>query len=202
MDKEIANITLYNKVMKTLSLFPLPVVLFPSTLLPLQIFELRYRRMVKECLADNAPFVLLQARDATKPDVDFYPIGTCAMITDWQPLPNQMIGIQVEGIERVRVSNVTQGNDGLLQANVEPLAAFQYLNLDQALARLCAISTHLEQHSLLSFDASRINIDTADAFSFQLASLLPFSGANQQRLLEIDSPIERLELIATLLEEF
>ncbi|RTE67514.1 hypothetical protein EH243_00780 [Amphritea opalescens] len=188
--------------MKTLSLFPLPVVLFPGTVLPLQIFELRYRRLVKECLADNAPFVLLHARNAAQPDIDFYPIGTSAMIVDWHPLPNQMIGIQVQGIERVRVSDSVPQSDGLLKGDVEPLVAFQYQDQDSASARLSAISAHLQQHSLLSFDASRINIDTADTFSFQLASLLPFSGANQQRLLEIDSPLERLELIATLLEEF
>ncbi|WP_417227985.1 LON peptidase substrate-binding domain-containing protein [Amphritea sp.] len=188
--------------MKKLPLFPLPVVLFPGTVLPLQIFELRYRRMVKECLADNSPFVVLQTRDATSPDSDFYPLGTRAIISDWQPLANQMIGIQVQGQQRVRVTDIDQATDGLLQGYIEILADNSSINLEEQSAKLEMICAHLQQHSLLSFDASRINVDTAELFSFQLASLLPFSGADKQRLLEITSPLERLELMATLLKEF
>jgi ATP-dependent Lon protease len=44
-----------------ISLFPLDVVLFPGELLPLHIFEPRYRRMVRECLDEKAPFGMLLA---------------------------------------------------------------------------------------------------------------------------------------------
>src|ERR1035438_8436159 len=39
-----------------LPLFPLDVVLLPGTPLPLHIFEPRYKEMIGECLANNAPF--------------------------------------------------------------------------------------------------------------------------------------------------
>jgi Lon protease-like protein len=42
-------------------LFPLSVVLFPGEQLPLHIFELRYRRMVRECLDAKSPFGMLLA---------------------------------------------------------------------------------------------------------------------------------------------
>jgi Lon protease-like protein len=44
-----------------ISLFPLNVVLFPGELLPLHIFEPRYRRMVRECLDAKTPFGMLLA---------------------------------------------------------------------------------------------------------------------------------------------
>jgi ATP-dependent Lon protease len=42
-------------------LFPLNVVLFPGASLPLHIFELRYRRMVRECLESKSEFGMLLA---------------------------------------------------------------------------------------------------------------------------------------------
>ncbi len=39
-----------------IAIFPLAVVLLPGTVLPLHIFEERYREMVQECLEDSVPF--------------------------------------------------------------------------------------------------------------------------------------------------
>ena len=44
--------------MRRLPLFPLDVVLFPGELLPLHIFEPRYRRMVSRCLETDRRFGL------------------------------------------------------------------------------------------------------------------------------------------------
>ena len=49
-------------------LFPLPnVVLFPSVMLPLHIFEERYKTMINVCINDDAPFgiVLLKGEEET-----------------------------------------------------------------------------------------------------------------------------------------
>ncbi|UTW01907.1 LON peptidase substrate-binding domain-containing protein [Amphritea atlantica] len=188
--------------MKTLPLFPLPVVLFPGILLPLQIFELRYRRMVKECLASQEPLVILQARNPAAPDIDFYSTGTTGTILDWQPLPNQMIGIELKGEQKVRVSEIQKESDGLLVGDVEYLRSGDLPSTAEQSARLAEITAHLVQHPLLSFSPARVNDETADAFSYQLAALLPFSGADKQRLLELNNPVARLELIYTLLKEY
>ena len=46
-----------------LPLFPLDVVLFPEMVLPLHIFEERYKEMMAECLQENSPFGVLYAHD-------------------------------------------------------------------------------------------------------------------------------------------
>ena len=38
-------------------MFPLGTVLFPNLLLPLRIFEARYRRMMRDCLAGDAVLI-------------------------------------------------------------------------------------------------------------------------------------------------
>jgi Lon protease-like protein len=44
-----------------LPLFPLQVVLFPRTVLPLHIFEERYKEMINQCVADKSEFGVVQA---------------------------------------------------------------------------------------------------------------------------------------------
>jgi Lon protease-like protein len=44
-----------------LPLFPLELVLFPGTALPLHIFEPRYKEMIGECLERDAPFGIVRA---------------------------------------------------------------------------------------------------------------------------------------------
>jgi Lon protease-like protein len=46
-----------------LPLFPLDVVLLPGTPLPLHIFEPRYKEMISECRANDAPFGVVRALD-------------------------------------------------------------------------------------------------------------------------------------------
>ena len=46
-----------------LPLFPLHAVLCPGVVLPLHIFEQRYREMVAHCLANDAPFGVVLIRE-------------------------------------------------------------------------------------------------------------------------------------------
>ena len=48
---------------RLLPIFPLHVVVFPRTRLPLHIFEERYKKMVGEALANNTEFGMILARD-------------------------------------------------------------------------------------------------------------------------------------------
>lgn len=48
---------------RLLPLFPLHVVVFPRTHLPLHIFEERYKKMVREALRDNSEFGIILAKD-------------------------------------------------------------------------------------------------------------------------------------------
>jgi len=59
-----------------LPLFPLNIVLFPEMVLPLHIFEERYKDMIRECLRETEPFGVVYAH---KEEVER--VGCTALIT-------------------------------------------------------------------------------------------------------------------------
>lgn len=82
-----------------LPLFPLEVVLFPGTPLPLHIFEPRYRTMLADCLAADERFGLLPpARDGSPPLSGT--VGCIARIRASHELPDGRSNIVVVGERR------------------------------------------------------------------------------------------------------
>ena len=74
-------------------LFPLPnVVLFPNVLLPLHIFEARYRAIVRDAVAGDGiiGMVLLRGSPDSCPDEPrpIYPVGCSGLITRTERLPD------------------------------------------------------------------------------------------------------------------
>ena len=69
---------------REIPLFPLQGILYPSVSLPLQIFEQRYLRLIKESLAEEAPFgvvPIVEGREVGKtPEILFR--GTQVTIVD------------------------------------------------------------------------------------------------------------------------
>ena len=70
-----------------LPLFPLNVVLFPGMVLPLHIFEPRYRLMIAECQKEDKLFGVVLARaESEHLREEPYPVGTTADIKNWMSL--------------------------------------------------------------------------------------------------------------------
>ena len=58
-------------VLNNLPLFPLGSVLYPGSVLPLRIFEVRYLDMIRRCIENGAPFgivSLTQGEEVSRPD--------------------------------------------------------------------------------------------------------------------------------------
>jgi Lon protease-like protein len=88
-----------------LALFPLNTVLFPGQLLPLHIFEDRYRLMVRRCLAEDLPFGVVLIRRGREEDeiVEPHSVGTIARIIESTNLPDGSMNIITVGTERFRI---------------------------------------------------------------------------------------------------
>lgn len=89
--------------------FPLPqVVLFPEALLPLHIFEPRYRTMLKDCLASYGAIVIAQIiggeDDHGRPRIASVAGG--GIIVEHQPLPDGRSNIVVRGQARLRLEEL------------------------------------------------------------------------------------------------
>jgi Lon protease-like protein len=90
-------------------LFPLPeVVLFPHALLPLHIFEPRYRQMTEDALADDGLITMVQIRPTAKsapwsepaPILD---VGCVGRIVKHERLPDGRFNFLLLGLKRVRL---------------------------------------------------------------------------------------------------
>jgi Lon protease-like protein len=89
-------------------IFPLPdVTLFPRTLLPLHIFEARYRAMIADALARDRKLCMVRLRPgyeasyAGKPDV--YGVGGLGEIVSCERLANGRFDLVLRGDARVRL---------------------------------------------------------------------------------------------------
>jgi Lon protease-like protein len=87
-----------------LPLFPLNVVLFPGTVLPLHIFEPRYRRMIADCQREDKPFGIVLVR----PESEFlqeipHEVGTMIEIRDLNRLPDGRYILMALGVQRFRI---------------------------------------------------------------------------------------------------
>ncbi|MBY0492083.1 MAG: LON peptidase substrate-binding domain-containing protein [Gemmatimonadaceae bacterium] len=90
----------------TLPVFPLGVVLFPGTALPLHLFEPRYRQLLADVRAGDSRFVILPGM-AGIPERELPPgrMACVAEVTEVEMLPDGRSNIMVRGRERVALTD-------------------------------------------------------------------------------------------------
>lgn len=94
---------------ETLPLFPLGTVLYPGLVLPLNIFEERYRQLVRDLLAGPQPgrFGVIAIREGRETGIDgvsaLYDVGCLATVRDVTELPDGRYELVTVGTERFRL---------------------------------------------------------------------------------------------------
>lgn len=112
----------------SIPLFPLNTVLFPGMMLPLHIFEDRYKAMIKYCLVNDNTFgvVLARTKQAVASQViniftdDLYSVGTTAQITAVEHIKNDRMNLITVGQERFKIKTIQASADDYLIGQVEP----------------------------------------------------------------------------------
>lgn len=195
-----------------LPLFPLGTVLFPQGVLPLRIFEVRYLDMIGRCWREGTPFgvvSLTQGHEVRRPDATerFHPVGTLARITDWRAPQPGLMEIRCEGTQRFRLQDSRQLKHGLWVGQAELLADDPAVPVPDDLQ---PVAQGLEQvldklRQQWEGDEARFPIPTpwrtqdCGWVANRWCELLPLPPETKQRLMELDSPLMRLELIGDLL---
>jgi Lon protease-like protein len=175
-----------------LPLFPLEVVLFPGTPLPLHIFEPRYKEMISECLAGHRTFGVVRALEQGLADVGC----TAEIITIVKEYPDGRLDLVAEGRKRFEVVRVNQERS-FLQAEVLMIADEPGSSSQTDSAR--AVALHSE---LLAIAGAQQDLSAADPLllSFYLAGSLPLDLDFKQKLLSLRSEAERILLLTSYLE--
>ncbi|MEX0682574.1 MAG: LON peptidase substrate-binding domain-containing protein [Dehalococcoidia bacterium] len=105
-------------------LFPLNTVLFPGNIMPLHIFEDRYKLMIGECIAEKRPFgvVLIRAGVEVGGTAEPFEVGTTARIVEAQKLDDGKLNVTCLGVQRFRVLGIRR-REPYLVGDVEMLDA-------------------------------------------------------------------------------
>jgi Lon protease-like protein len=179
-------------VVPLLPLFPLDVVLLPGTPLPLHIFEPRYKEMIAECIANDAPFGVIRALEESIAEVGC----TAEIVSVTKEYPDGRMDLIAEGRNRFEVLEVNQERSFL---RAEILLMPDEPGSPAEEQRLRAIQLHLEIMSLAGAVQDLSAADQAQ-LSFFLAGSLPLDLDFKQKLLGIRSEAERIQLVAEYLE--
>jgi uncharacterized protein len=186
-------------------LFPLASVLFPGGQLQLRIFEPRYLDLVRECTRHGTGFgvcLILQGQEVGAPAVP-EAIGTIARISDFHRDDDGLLGIVAEGGGRFRVARSRVRADGLLRSDVEVWPDELELQVPVEFALLQTILERLIETMAPHWrDAPRSAYDDASWLGFRLAELLPLDVGEQQRMLELNDPVQRLAELRDILPRF
>lgn len=190
----------------TIPLFPLPnVVLFPNVLLPLHIFEPRYRDMVRDALTGDRVIGMVLLRPGYEADYDgrppIYSVGCAGLITHSHERADGRYDIVLRGIEKFRVGTEHTTHAYRL-ADVDTLAevldeaaAVQLRRERQRLEAILAATTE----QLLGRPTFPPDLGDEDLVN-ALAQYLDFPAVEHQALLECDDPIARCRALTDLIE--
>jgi len=203
-------------VLRSLPLFPLGSVLFPGGLLPLRIFEVRYLDMIGRCHKNGAPFGVVcltrgsEVRRAGAEAESFASLGTLAVIREFDAPQAGLLQIECIGTQRFRVQATELQKHGLWTADVEPLADDLPLappdDLQHTVEALRRLVNTLEERQRMEGNA-QVRLPIRQPYRYEdcgwvanrWCELLPMQPELKQRLMELESPLMRLELVSDLL---
>jgi Lon protease-like protein len=176
---------------REIGLFPLAAVLVPGELMPLHIFEERYKRLIRDCEHESQEFAILYADDDGTREVGC----TADIVEVTERFDDGRLNLVVRGAEVVRVLELTRGRT-YLTGRVEPVTddeedAAREAASALALYRQVAEATGNEPDPALTADVDRI--------SYAIAARVEFPAEEKLRLLEERSERARLMVIVELL---
>jgi hypothetical protein len=210
-------------VLSQLPLFPLQTVLFPGGWMPLRIFEVRYLDMISRCHKAGAPFGVVCLSEGSEvrridpnapPHGDtfarevFHPVGTLARIDQLERPQSGLLVIHCRGLQRFHVTASHQMPHGLWVGDVQLDDAEPVIPVPEHLVPTRDALQRL-LHNLQEREPEAMNElplqppyqwDDSGWVSNRWAELLPAPAELKHRLMTLDNPLLRLELISDLLD--
>ena len=178
---------------RNIPVFPLGLVLYPKELLPLHIFEDRYREMIAYCLDEKAPFGVLLMQEGKMADVGCEAVIDRVVTT----YDDGRMDIIVEGTERFRVTDL-QSSKSYMTADVEginePDEPIQFETRERV------ITQHMRLLELAGRKVRPNIYQNLDGISFFIAHNVGLSSEQKQQVLEMLTENERIGYLASHLE--
>lgn len=197
---------LYNLAMFSLPLFPLNTVLFPGLPLRLNIFEPRYKQMVKRCLETGEKFgivLIKHGREAMGPLAEPYLVGCSAQLVQVEPTHDERYDITAIGRERFRIHSLDRTSYPYLTGEVE---TFPYTSLGQPSFEFTArpLRDWVKRYFAALAEATNTQMDSRYipnepiGLAFLATYLLQIPPEEKQKILEIEFVDHMLEAVIEL----
>jgi ATP-dependent Lon protease len=196
------------EVFETLPIVPLrDVVVFPHMMMPFVIGRPSSIRALEHALGKDKRIFLAAQHDAATDDpqpADIYTMGCVANIVQSLKLPDGNIKVLVEGVDRGRAVEWKE-DKGFFRVVVKVVAR-QRETAGEVEATMTRVVSLFEQYVKLSnnlhYDAmiAAVRVDDPARLADTIAAHMLVGIEEKQNLLEIVSPLERLNRIASVLE--
>ena len=188
-------------------MFPLGTVLLPGLVLPLHVFEPRYRQLVTDCLAGDREFgvVLIERGNEVGGGDTRTAVGTVARIVEAVEMPDGRWALGAVGVRRIRVT-CWLDDDPYPRAEVEDWPDPQPGTdlADQVAGAVTALRRVLARQSELGQSAAPATVELHEdpvVATYQAIAVSGFGTVDQYDLLAIESPDERVALLLQLLAD-
>ncbi len=187
---------------QTVPLFPLGTVLYPGLVLPLHIFEERYRELVRDLLAGPEPrqFGVIAIREGRETGIAgvraLHSVGCTATLRQVEEQDDGRYNLVTVGTERFRLLRLDDSRS-YLQAEVELLADETGDEADAALAVTAVRAAFLDYlETLTQRGAARVNVpelpDEPVLLSYVVAASVVVDLPEKQALLAEPDAVRRL----------
>jgi len=153
--------------------------------------------MIKSCMHDQHGFITVLIRDGKEVDdvPETYSIGTYVEIIDWDSLENNLLGITIQGRQRVCINNTHIHDDKLISADIDYLDNLKPQTTDIVDDSLIVLLQALQQHPFVAAKYPDIDYTSMIEIAYKLGELLPATNNEKQALLEADQTHTLLDLV-------
>jgi ATP-dependent Lon protease len=181
-------------------LFPLPnLVLFPNIVVPLHIFEDRYKSMINACVDHDEVFglVLLRSGAEEESEQTIHRVGVSARVVEVERLEEGRLNILCEGESRFRIYRFTQqvpfwkGTVEFFEDQEFRTPEALYDQVAELYRGVAALSAKLSG----SDPPELVLPESGTDLSFMVSYVLDIEHEEKQKLLEMSSTPERLRML-------
>ena len=182
---------------RLIPLFPLQVALFPGEVLPLHIFEQRYREMIAWCLDQDEPFGVI-----TETDGELAEFGCSARIRKVvRRYDDGRLDIETEGEARLKLIE-THSKESYLTGEVEIVADDESADEPETGLREQATALHMKLLETIGGQIKPSGYTDDRNVSFRIAPTSGLDLRGRLNLLELDDESARLKYLVEHLRQF
>jgi len=189
-----------------LPIFPLPLVMFPHVIVPLHIFEERYRLMINGCIEASEAFgIVFIPTGSEEGETTIRRVGVSAKVVQFDRLDDGRLNIMAAGEKRFHVRRF-MGNAPFWKAEVEffdddPESGDELQETYDETVRLYREASQLAA-SIRGVELNEIRIsESPELLSYMVSYVLGVEPEPKQELLEMKSTTGRLKALTVHLED-